>query len=164
MKAAMTNFQRRLLTDIPLMDEGVLLSLLMAEPGEQAAEHPYLKELRVKLKPQMSVSADGIADIPVEGALAYRPDAFEMAFLGVEDSRNVLEMVQSAARNPGVSGILLSVDSPGGMVIGGFEIADAVKEAAASKPVVAHVGGVGASLAYLIASQEIGRASCRERV
>ena len=85
----MTNFQRRLLTDIPLMDEGVLLSLLMSEPGEQAAEHPYLKELRVKLKPQMSVSADGIADIPVEGALAYRPDAFEMAFLGVEDSRNV---------------------------------------------------------------------------
>ena len=62
-------------------------------------------------------------------------------------------MVTQATNNKDVHGIKLDVDSPGGMMTGGFEIADAVKAAAQVKPIIAHIGGAGASLAYLIASQ-----------
>ncbi|HZV35565.1 MAG TPA: S49 family peptidase [Verrucomicrobiae bacterium] len=118
----------------------------------QMAEHPAVKALREKLKPQMTVN-DGIAQIPIEGALAYRPDAAEMLYYDVEDSRNVLDMIHTAANDKDIKGMQLNIDSPGGFTIGGFEIADEVAAARGKKPVVAHIGGMGASLAFLIASQ-----------
>jgi signal peptide peptidase SppA len=152
----------RLLTDAPLIEGGALSALLhdfqvsasrLACLSEtQAAEHPFHRLLREKMKPQMSVREDGIAVVPVEGVLARKPDVFEL-FYGVEDSSNVLDMVESAARNPDVRGVLLAVDSPGGFLTGGPEIADAVKATGKQKPVVAWVGGTMASLAYYIGSQ-----------
>lgn len=146
-------FAHRLLADTPLIESNALSALLSTSPlGVQAAEHPLFKKIKESLKPVMEVRKDGIAVIPVEGALAYKPDAFEM-LMGVEDSRNVLAMINGAAANDSVGGILLDIDSPGGMVIGGFEVADAVRAAEKRKPVVAWSGGWAASLAYLIASQ-----------
>ena len=48
---------------------------------------------------------------------------------------------------------MLDVNSPGGFMLGGPEVADAVAAADKMKPVMAHVGGQGGSLAYWIASQ-----------
>lgn len=130
----------------------LMISGAWSAEGIQMAEHPRMQAMREEMKPQMTIK-DGIAHIPIEGALAYRPDPYEMAYYDVEDSRNVLEMVETAASDKDVKGLKLNIDSPGGFATGGFEIADAVANTRRIKPVVAHIGGTGASLAYLIASQ-----------
>ncbi len=89
----------------------------------------------------------------LQGTLAYNPDPFEMLYDGIEDSRNVTAMLHDAADNSDAGGILLRMDTPGGMMLGGPEIADAVASARRRKPVVAHAGGLCCSLGYMIASQ-----------
>jgi len=142
----------RFTDDTAFLLESTARLMLSAMLDTAMAEHPMLKAARERLKPQMSVK-DGVARIPVEGVLAHRPDVMEMAVFGVEDSRNVLDMVQSATEAKDVKAILLDIDSPGGFSVGGFEIADAVAHANTVKPTYAHISGMGASLAYMIASQ-----------
>lgn len=120
---------------------------------QRAAEHPFHSKLRQEVRPRATLTEDGIAILPVEGVLARKPDLFEILELGFEDTSEVLGMVETAASNPQVRGILLSVDSPGGFLTGGPEVADAVREALKSKPVVTWTGGTMASLAYWIGSQ-----------
>ncbi len=148
----MKPFLHRLCTDVPLIAEGALLAMLHDRIEPQAAEHPFYKQLREKLRPQMTVGEDGTAIIPVEGSLARKPDVIEL-FYGVEDTSNILDMVESAGRNPEVRGALLDMDSPGGFMTGGPEVADAVRRLNKAKPVVAWTGGTMASLAYWIGSQ-----------
>ncbi|MGN6556218.1 MAG: S49 family peptidase [Verrucomicrobiota bacterium] len=101
----------------------------------------------------MQLLSDGIAVLPIKGMMARNPNPFDQLFGDVEDTAAVLEMVQSAANNPGVSGMLLDFDSPGGFYTGGPEVADAIRAAQARKPVVAFVGGMGGSLAYWMVAQ-----------
>lgn len=61
--------------------------------------------------------------------------------------------VRAAAQDDKVSGILLSIDSPGGTVAGTYELAAEVKAARRKKPVWAHVDDLAASAAYWVASQ-----------
>jgi signal peptide peptidase SppA len=155
----------RLLTDAPMMEDGALHALLfsvftqanalLTKEGFEflAAEHPRLKQFRELAKPTMSVNDEGVAVIPVNGMLARKPDVFEQLYGGVEDSTAVLDLVNTAATSPNIRGALLDMDSPGGFVNGGPEIADAVASLAKVKPVVAWTGGSMASLAYYIGSQ-----------
>lgn len=149
-------FAPRLAEDIPLLTLERLAWIVSAEFNDkdvQAAEHPYMKKLRADVQPQMQMFGD-VAVIPVEGTLAYNPDPWEMVYYGVEDSRSVLKMFNDAASNPDVRGALVKMDTPGGMMLGGPEIGDAVAAMVkAGKPVVTHIGGLGASLGYMIASQ-----------
>jgi len=147
----MKTFLRRLHSDIPLLTVQSLNFLLTAD-NVQAAEHPVFQRIRADLAPKMELK-NGVAMVPVQGTLAYNPDPFEMLYDGVEDSRNVMGMIHDAAGNPDVAGILLRMDTPGGMMLGGPEIADAVSLARRRKPVVAHAGGLCCSLGYMIASQ-----------
>ena len=159
---------QRLLGDVPLVTESVLLSwltpsqafdrafeeLTRASAGDvQAAEAPFFRWLRDQMRPAVERTRDGLAVIPVHGVLAMAPSVVEMYFFGMEDSRAVQRAIEDAAADPDVSGILLDVNSPGGMVVGGFDVADAVATARKQKPVVARTGGTMASLAYLIAAQ-----------
>jgi signal peptide peptidase SppA len=150
-------FLSRLASDVPLMHAETLAALLgqTITPGDvQLAEHPAMKNLREACRTKIEMAGDNIAIIPVQGTLAHKPDPIETAFYNVEDSGHVRGMIESAASNPAVKGILLRMDAPGGMMLGGPEIADAVLSARkAGKPVVAHIGGLGASLGYMIASQ-----------
>jgi ClpP class serine protease len=57
-----------------------------------------------------------------------------------------------AVNNPAVKGIVLEIDSPGGMVAGVSEFAAQIRAATKIKPVVAYVSDTGASAAYWIAS------------
>jgi signal peptide peptidase SppA len=61
--------------------------------------------------------------------------------------------IDAAAANADVGHIVIPVDSPGGTVSGTPEAAAAVARAQAIKPVSAHIGSLGASAAYWIASQ-----------
>src|SRR5579859_1672327 len=141
----MNPFLKRLVTDIPLMGEetlGYILNLALTKDDVQLAEHPAVKRMRADMAPKVELRGD-IAIVPVQGTLAYNPDPLEMLFDGVEDSRSVLSMIQWAADNPDVKGILIRMDTPGGMLLGGPEMADAVTSARRTKPVVTHIGGLG---------------------
>jgi signal peptide peptidase SppA len=146
---------RRLLTDVPMLQEGALNAFvrragIVGDP--KLAEHPGLKDFRQRLAPQVERLGD-VAVVPIVGALARRPDPFEMAWGDVEDTDAIRGLVERVGSDPDVSGILLDIDSPGGFYGGGPEMADAVKNAARRKPVVAYTGGMMASLAYLVGSQ-----------
>lgn len=64
----------------------------------------------------------------------------------------IRQAVLSALADPEVSAILLSIDSPGGVVQGTKELADFLAEAAASKPMAAYANGLCASAAFWIAA------------
>lgn len=131
-----------------------LWMMQLAWPAQPlAGEAPWRKEIREGLAPKAEVGEDGIARIPVSGVLGFRPDLGEQLYMGMEDTEAVSKAVTDAAADPAVKGILLSVDSPGGYYNGGLDAADAIHEAGKVKPVVAHIGGMGASLAYMLASQ-----------
>jgi protease-4 len=150
---------RRFSEDVALILEAramIMIDIANTSPESptQAGMHPGEKAYRDKLKPQMEVSEkDGIARIPIEGALAHNPDTWEMVYFGMEDLRNISSMVREASDRPDVKGVLLSVDSPGGFFTGSLDVADSIAALNKVKPVVAHVGGTSASLAYMLTSQ-----------
>lgn len=66
----------------------------------------------------------------------------------IMDSKLILEKINAAKENEQIKGVLFSVDSPGGAVAPSVEIAYAIKELNAKKPVVAYAGGTMASGSY----------------
>ncbi|MFM7102570.1 MAG: hypothetical protein ACKO3N_15530, partial [Verrucomicrobiota bacterium] len=138
---------RRFLSDYPFLSDAGLLALMAGPAALQAAELPYLKKLREDLRPKAVVSGD-VAIVPISGTLGRRPDVIDLLYFGMEDTEVLLEEFSQAAANPWVRGILLDVDSPGGFLTGGPELADAVRRTSTRKPVVAWTGGSMASLAY----------------
>ncbi len=148
-------FIKRLAVDVPLMNANHLAYMLTRQVSAedvQLAEHTMVKKFRETMRPQLERTKN-VAIVPIQGALAYNPDPMEMFYDGVEDSRTILQMLQEAGDDDSVQGVLLRMDTPGGMLLGGPEMSDAVAAIKARKPVVAHIGGLGASLGYMIASQ-----------
>lgn len=94
---------------------------------------------------------DGIAIIPIVGSLVNRGSWID-ALSGVTSYETLKFQIGAASKDADVTSIVLDIDSPGGEAIGAFEVADAVREAASVKPVVATVNGLAASAAYAIAS------------
>lgn len=149
--------------DILMLDPGYLLKVMEPERmaaatafgekvGEHAAEPDFMRRVRDALAPKVEVTPDGVAIVPIDGALAYAPDPFAMMFDGVEDSRAVERAIKATA-SPDIKAVMLRIHSPGGQIMGGQEMADAVAGVAHRKPVMAYASGVMASLAYLVGSQ-----------
>lgn len=89
------------------------------------------------------------AIIPVNGPII--PKANWMSQLsGATSSQEVSELIDLAVSKQARQ-IIFHIDSPGGAVTGGFEVAN--KIASLSIPTVAMIEGMGASLAYLWAAQ-----------
>lgn len=101
-------------------------------------------------KPYRTTS-DGVAVIPIIGSLVNR-GGWISAVSGIASYENLKFQISAAARDDTVRSIVLDIDSPGGEAIGAFETADAVREAASSKDVVAVATGLCCSAAYAIAS------------
>ncbi|MBV1700233.1 MAG: signal peptide peptidase SppA [Hyphomicrobiales bacterium] len=64
---------------------------------------------------------------------------------------STIKLIHDAAEAPQVAGIILDIDSPGGTTTGSEKIYDAIRVAAVKKPVVAEVGTLAASGAYIAA-------------
>lgn len=92
---------------------------------------------------------DSIALIHIDGVIAGTGSSLD----GVITPEDVLYQLDQALADDSVKAILLRIDSPGGTVAASQEIAMEVAYAAEEKPVVASVGDVGASGAYMVASQ-----------
>ncbi len=69
----------------------------------------------------------------------------------ITDDRDRLDLIDAAAKDDSVKGMILAIDSPGGSVSGGESLHDAIARFAARKPVVVTMGGVAASAGYMIA-------------
>ena len=95
----------------------------------------------------MEVSG-GVATIFVSGPMLKGPSKFSET-----DTLQVRRAVRMATAAESVRGILLLIDSPGGVVAGTQELADDVAAAGKEKPVHAHIDDLGCSAAYWVASQ-----------
>lgn len=92
---------------------------------------------------------DGIAHIPINGAIGQKLTPFERGE-GAVDVLDVANEIDEAEDNADVRAILFDIDSPGGMVLGTPELADKIK--AMRKPKYAFTDGLMASAAYWIGS------------
>lgn len=69
----------------------------------------------------------------------------------ISDDRKLVEMLDRISRNEHVRAVILDISSPGGSTVGGEAIYEAVRKLNETKPVVASVGTLAASAAYMIA-------------
>jgi capsid assembly protease len=99
-------------------------------------------------------SAPGsVAVLPVYGVIGHRASLVEDSSSGVNTSIELLgQAFRSLMADPGIAGIVLDVDSPGGSVYGVAELAEQIFAARGVKPVSAVANSLSASAAYWIAS------------
>lgn len=69
----------------------------------------------------------------------------------ITENSRLIRAVDALASDDSVKGLILKIDSPGGSVVGGEALHDAIARVAAKKPVVAVMGATAASAAYMIA-------------
>lgn len=94
---------------------------------------------------------DGVAVIPITGPIFRHANLFT-AISGATSTDVLATDIRAALDNPGVRGIALDINSPGGEAAGINELAAMVRDARSTKPITAYVGSSGASAAYWIAS------------
>ncbi len=94
-----------------------------------------------------TVTASGIAIISIAGPMFKGAGAW-----GYADQSSLRGDIRQAANDPGVSGIMLLIDSPGGSVAGTADLAEEIRAADAQKPVFAYIEDMGASAAYWTAA------------
>ncbi|WP_074464516.1 S49 family peptidase [Escherichia coli] len=94
---------------------------------------------------------NGIAVLPVSGTLVSRTRALQ-PYSGMTGYNGIISRLQQAASDPMVDGILLDMDTPGGMVAGAFDCADIIARVRDIKPVWALANDMNCSAGQLLAS------------
>lgn len=92
---------------------------------------------------------DGVATVPVIGPIVRYADFFSEVS-GMTSVQSLSRDLNEAAENPGVTAIVLEIDSPGGQAAGIADMAGII--AGIDKPVIAYVDAQAASAAYWIAA------------
>jgi len=92
---------------------------------------------------------DSVAIIPVQGVLGKKANLFTQVS-GMASTEMIGNDFKAALNDPQVTGIVLSVDSPGGTVDGTQTLANLVASARGVKPVVTLASGAMCSAAYWI--------------
>jgi len=94
---------------------------------------------------------DGVAIIPIVGPLSKRMSFMTWLFGGMTFGM-ISQMFKMALDDPTVNGIVLGVDSPGGVVQGTEGLANLIYNSRGRKPIVAFTDGNMTSAAYWIGS------------
>ncbi|VEA68468.1 Probable protease sohB [Serratia rubidaea] len=94
---------------------------------------------------------DRIAIVPVSGTLVSKSASLR-PYSGMTGYNGIVTRLQLAVNNPDVDGILLDMDTPGGMVAGGFDAADMVARLREQKPIWALANDMSCSAGQLLAS------------
>lgn len=92
---------------------------------------------------------DGAAIIPVIGPIFRYANVFT-EISGAVSIQTLATDLNSALNNPAIKGIILEMDSPGGMVAGVSEFAAMVRHGTTKKPITAYVSNWAASAGYWI--------------
>lgn len=125
------------LEDVMLLDERSITRAYAPFGGDdEEDEHDHRFEMR-----------DGVAIVSIDGPLSQRGDSWWW------DGYEAVEHRLAAALASSATGIVLKVNSPGGVVAGCFEAAKRMREACvrAGKPVVAYADEMACSAAYALA-------------
>ena len=69
----------------------------------------------------------------------------------IQDDADLLDRLNSVAKNKAAKGLIVSINSPGGTTYGGEAIYKAIRKVAANKPVVSDVRTLAASAGYMVA-------------
>lgn len=93
----------------------------------------------------------GIAVLPVSGTLVHK-FGYVQPRSGMTGYDGIVTRLQAAVSDPGVKGILLDIDSPGGEVAGAFDTADLIARIRDEKPVWSLASDMACSAGYLLAS------------
>jgi len=126
---------------------------LMAEfkgsPAQKAAQDiQAARDERVA-----SQSGGAIMVIPVYGIIEHRARMVDdVSSPGGTSTEAVGKLIDGAINDDRVRAIVLDIDSPGGSVMGVQELAEKIRVARQSKPIVASANGMAASAAYWIGS------------
>lgn len=92
-----------------------------------------------------------VAIVEVVGPLV-RWDSFFAFLFGATPLDLIVRSLSHALADPQIRRIVLQIDSPGGEVAGVDELSELIYRSRGSKPIEAHISGMGASGAYWIAS------------
>ena len=118
--------------------------------GQRTTGEIHAQQFAPTVARNQSIAPTGIAVVPVYGTLVRRALGLDAAS-GLASYSELGAMLDAAAADPDVSGILLDIDSPGGEAGGVFELAQRVRAADAIKPVWAIASDSAYSAAYAIA-------------
>ena len=94
---------------------------------------------------------NSVAVIDISGVITPYSNILSMLFGGTSISA-IEQQFEQALGDPEIDGIVLRIDSPGGIITGVEEFASSVFAARGSKPIVAYAYGNAASAAYWIAA------------
>lgn len=109
-------------------------------------------EARVPARRSRPSGPQGVAVLPLHGVIVPKAGGMHEMSGGTSIERFRAEFRQAMAA-PDVGAIVMDVDSPGGMVDGVPEMADEIRSARGTKPVLAVANTEAASAAYWLASQ-----------
>jgi len=113
-----------------------------------------ITSVRVDMPKKTLQVVDGVAKIKISGVLLKSvPGWFRLWGINATGYDEIAEQIEEAIDDSKISAIELVVSSPGGMVAGVTEAADAIFNARKIKPVTAVVEDLAASGAYWLTSQ-----------
>ncbi|MBB4305620.1 protease-4 [Rhodobium orientis] len=94
------------------------------------------------------VYATGIGDV----AGRSRAHIARISISGlITDDRAKRELIEKVGKSDAVKAVIVAINSPGGTTVGGEALYEALRSLGEKKPVVAHIGTVGASAGYMVA-------------
>lgn len=140
---------------------GDYLGLWLHEPGRFLAQWQLIQreDIRAHMAERRPEITSALTTVPGRGGKnvgIIRMSGLLMkgqSSLGGTSTVQLRRDIRQAVSDPGISGILLSIDSPGGTAPGTADLAAEVRAATRKKPVWAHIDDMGASAAYFVASQ-----------
>lgn len=97
---------------------------------------------------RMTKCENGTVIMPINGVLLHGVSEGEAAWLGGTTYESIRDALSYCGSEAGVTGVLLNINSPGGMAMGCAETADMIAGLADNKPVVALAEGQMCSGAY----------------
>lgn len=102
-------------------------------------------------EPELPEAPVGIAVLRIDGTLLHRSLGMT-AMSGLNTYEEIRAELDAALEDPAVDGILLDINSPGGLASGNFDLADAIYAARGRKPIYAVANESAFSAAYSLAS------------
>jgi capsid assembly protease len=121
------------------------------EASRFVGEWPVSEEEGSRRVEPFRLTRQGVGVITVSGVLINR-GAFIGSYSGETSYEGIKHQLARAAADSRVKSLILDLDTPGGEANGAFEAAQAVRDVAERKPVIAIANGMAASAGYALAS------------
>jgi len=125
---------------------------LTVQPDILPTEPPTAFQKEMPLLAAETFSRQGnVAVIDINGVITPYQNILSMLFGGTDIASLEIQF-EDAITDPDIDGIILRIDSPGGLITGVEELATTIASARGIKPIIAYGYGNAASAAYWIAS------------